>query len=130
MSRLNSSSLRTLSHSSTSYTCDNSIRAICNELYVAYCADTPNRIKLLDAFLLILCMMASMLMLHVCIAGSFPFNSFLAAFISCVGTFTLTLAMRIQIRNKEVFGISGERAFADYLICSLILNVAVFTFLG
>ncbi|KYF44740.1 DAD family protein, partial [Toxoplasma gondii TgCatPRC2] len=34
------------------------------------------------------------------------------------------------ITNKSIFKLTEERALADFLLCSLLLQVAVFTFIG
>ncbi len=62
--------------------------------------------------------------------GSFPFNSFLSGFISSMGTFTLTICLRVQVLNPSVFKLSTERAFADYLIAILMLSMACICFVG
>lgn len=36
----------------------------------------------------------------------------------------------LQITNKDVFKVSEERAFADFLICNLLLQLAVFNYIG
>lgn len=88
-------------------------------------------------------------MLYCLLVGTFPFNSFLAGFISCVSSFVLAVSLRIQCNpeNSSVFaayaGIAAtdagaaptkrllpERAFADFLFAHLVLHLVVFNFLG
>lgn len=87
-------------------------------------------------------------MLYCLLVGTFPFNSFLAGFISCVSSFVLAVSLRIQCNpeNSSVFAAyagSGasdaaaptkrllpERAFADFLFAHLVLHLVVFNFLG
>ena len=46
---------------------------------------------------------ATLLLCYLCVAGTFPFNSFLSAFLSCVGTCVLTACLRMQVnpQNKD-----------------------------
>ena len=86
-------------------------------------------------------------MLYCLVVGTFPFNSFLAGFISCVSSFVLAVSLRIQCNpeNASVFSayaggdandtaptkrLMPERAFADFLFAHLVLHLVVFNFLG
>jgi len=65
------------------------------------------------------------------LAGTFPFNSFLASFIGCVGFFVFLICLRLQVLYPEEFaGVSREKAYADYILCNLILFFVVVTFIG
>ena len=47
---------------------------------------------------------------------------------SCV---SLSVCLRMQVSNPHEFhGISKERAYADYVVCNVILFFVVFTFIG
>ena len=58
--------------------------------------------------------------------SSQPFNAFLSGFSATVGQFVLTVSLRMQTNpeNGAAFGkgMSQERAFADYVLGSLILH--------
>ena len=45
---------------------------------------------------------------------------------------TPTAALRIQLNsaNKNAFGLSEERCFADFVFCNVIFHLAVVNFLG
>ncbi|EPR57392.1 DAD family protein [Toxoplasma gondii ME49] len=108
-----------------------SLTCIVRDLARAYLQRYPPRILMMDAFCACLLLMAGLLVLYAVLTRStFPFNAFLSAFISCVGTAVLTVCFRIQITNKSIFKLTEERALADFLLCSLLLQVAVFTFIG
>ncbi|GBG60850.1 hypothetical protein CBR_g15971 [Chara braunii] len=64
--------------------------------------------------------------------GSFPFNSFLAGFLSCIGSAVLTVCLRMQVNkeNKEYKDLPLERAFADYILANLVLHLVVMNFIG
>ncbi|KAL6744787.1 defender against cell death 1-like protein [Haematococcus lacustris] len=50
--------------------------------------------------------------------GTFPFNGFLAGFLSSLGFFALTVCLRLQ------------RAFADYVLANLVLHLVVWNYIG
>jgi len=75
--------------------------------------------------------------LYCVVVGSFPFNSFLAGFISCVGTFVFTVSLRMQINPKSTAdsinnwrALSPPRVYAEWLCANLILHIAVLNFMG
>ena len=87
--------------------------------------------QLLDHFLVFAVVNGALLALYLILNGSFPFNSFLAAFIAAVAFFVFTVCLRVQISRPADFGgISAERAYAEYVCCNVILFFAVITFIG
>ncbi|EAA29924.2 DAD-domain-containing protein [Neurospora crassa] len=94
---------------------------------------TPQRTKLLDAFMAFLVVVGGLQFLYCVLAGNYPFNAFLSGFSATVGQFVLTASLRIQTTeaNKSDFpSVSPERAFADYLVCSLILHFFCVNFIN
>ncbi|KXZ50653.1 hypothetical protein GPECTOR_15g337 [Gonium pectorale] len=69
---------------------------------------------------------------YMMLVGTFPFNAFLAGFLSCIGFFALTVCLRMQVdpANKDFAGISPERAFADYCLANLVLHLVVWNYMG
>nr|POE49527.1 dolichyl-diphosphooligosaccharide--protein glycosyltransferase subunit dad1 [Quercus suber] len=61
-----------------------------------YLAQTPQRVKLLDVFMLFLLVVGALQFVYCVIAGNFPFNAFLSGFSATVGQFVLTASLRIQ----------------------------------
>jgi hypothetical protein len=55
---------------------------------------SPSYLQVIDAFLVFYLLVGITQFLYCCIVGTFPFNSFLAGFISCVGMFVLTGSLR------------------------------------
>ena len=55
-----------------------------------YLKDTPQRTKLIDAFMAFLVVVGALQFLYCVLAGNYPFNAFLAGFGSTVGQFVLT----------------------------------------
>eukprot|EP00296_Roombia_truncata_P002774 JP438824.1.p2 GENE.JP438824.1~~JP438824.1.p2 ORF type:complete len:118 (-),score=33.39 JP438824.1:84-437(-) len=95
-----------------------------------YKRNTSTRSKVIDCFILYFLAVAALQVVYCAIVGSFPFNSFLAGFISAFGSAILTACLRMQINPANHFEISEERAFADYALCMLVLYVVAINFIG
>ncbi|KAF7555629.1 hypothetical protein G7046_g6497 [Stylonectria norvegica] len=98
-----------------------------------YMDATPQRTKLVDVFLLFLVVVGALQFLYCVLAGNYPFNAFLSGFSATVGQFVLTISLRMQTTeaNKDDFpSVSPERAFADYVVCSLILHFFCVNFIN
>jgi len=103
----------------------------------AYVAKVPRELKIVDAFLVYVLATGIVQFGYMMLVGSFPFNSFLAGFLSCVGVFVLTVALRMQVDqrnradpNNRWDKLTIPRAYGDWLFCNLILHMAVLNFLG
>lgn len=66
-----------------------SLFSVLRRLWEEYRASTPQKLKLLDAYLAYIMATGIVQFLYCCLVGTFPFNSFLSGFISCVGSFIL-----------------------------------------
>ncbi|KAI1285829.1 Dolichyl-diphosphooligosaccharide--protein glycosyltransferase subunit DAD1 [Halotydeus destructor] len=98
-----------------------------------YQSTTPKKLKIIDAYLTYILLTGVIQFVYCCLVGTFPFNSFLAGFISCVASFVLAVSLRLQVnpQNKSDFGdISQERAFADFIFAHVILHLVVMNFIG
>ena len=62
---------------------------VLSDLFTSYNDDTPQKLKLIDAYLGYVMATGIIQFLYCCLVGTFPFNSFLAGFISTVGCFVL-----------------------------------------
>ncbi|KAK4128575.1 defender against death DAD protein [Parathielavia appendiculata] len=106
---------------------------IINNVLSHYLDTTPQRTKLLDAFMVFLVAVGALQFVYCVLAGNYPFNAFLSGFAATVGQFVLTASLRIQTTeaNKGDFPcVSPERAFADYVVCSLILHFFCVNFIN
>lgn len=107
---------------------------VLTKFYDKYSTTTPKRLKIIDAYLLYILLTGGIQFLYCLLVGTFPFNSFLAGFTSCVSSFVLAVCLRIQVNpeNKSEFGsaISPERAFADFIFAHIILHLVVVNFMG
>ncbi|KAM7491004.1 hypothetical protein LguiA_033925 [Lonicera macranthoides] len=115
--------------SSTTTTKD--AQALFQSLRSAYTA-TPTNLKIIDLYVMFAVFTAVIQVVYMAIVGSFPFNSFLSGVLSCVGTAVLAVCLRIQVNkeNKEFKDLPPERAFADFVLCNLVLHLVIMNFLG
>ncbi|KAI1142981.1 defender against death DAD protein [Hypoxylon sp. FL0543] len=98
-----------------------------------YQKTTPQRTKLIDVFMAFLVLVGGLQFAYCVLAGNYPFNAFLSGFSATVGQFVLTASLRIQTTeaNKSEFpSVSPERAFADYVVASLILHFFCVNFIN
>ena len=87
--------------------------------------------QLIDNFLAFSVVNGGLLFLYLLLHGSFPYNSFLSAMIAAIAFFVFGACLRVQIASPQSFGgISVERAYAEYVVCNVILFFAVLTFMG
>jgi oligosaccharyltransferase complex subunit epsilon len=102
-------------------------------IWTRYQSQTPQRVKLLDSFMGFLVAVGVLQFVYCVIVGNFPFNAFLSGFSATVGQFVLTASLRIQTNpeNKKEFGsISHERAFADFVLGSMLLHFFCVNFIN
>ncbi|XP_022145466.1 dolichyl-diphosphooligosaccharide--protein glycosyltransferase subunit DAD1 [Momordica charantia] len=106
-------------------------QALFQSLRSAYAA-TPTSLKIIDLYVIYAVFTALIQVAYMAIVGSFPFNSFLSGVLSCIGTAVLAVCLRIQVNkeNKEFKDLAPERAFADFVLCNLVLHLVIINFLG
>ena len=66
-----------------------SLKSVLTKCYDEYVNHTPKKLKMMDAYLAYIMLTGIMQFVYCCLVGTFPFNSFLSGFISCVGSFVL-----------------------------------------
>ncbi|KAJ3892603.1 DAD family-domain-containing protein [Lentinula edodes] len=121
------------SASSSSNTVSTTASSSISALLSAYTNQTTPRLKFIDAFLVFLLSSGVLQFVYCVLVTNFPFNAFLAGFSSTVGQFVLTASLRQQVNpeNKVEFKeVSHERAFADFVLGSIVLHFFVYNFLG
>lgn len=62
------------------------------------------------------------------LVGTFPFNAFLAGFFCCVGSFVLTVGLRMKVDDSGVKG--SEAQFGGYALAMCTLFIAVWNYIG
>lgn len=65
------------------------IKNILVKFYDEYNQTTPKKLKIVDSYLFYIMLTGIIQFAYCCLVGTFPFNSFLSGFISCVGSFVL-----------------------------------------
>ena len=65
------------------------VLSVVGKFYEVYFTSTPKKLKILDAYLFYVLLTGVIQFVYCCLVGTFPFNSFLAGFISTVGSFVL-----------------------------------------
>lgn len=87
-----------------------SVISVISRFLEEYTTTTPNKLKVVDAYLLYILLTGALQFLYCLLVGTFPFNSFLSGFISCVGAFIL--AGKILF-GKILFYYVGKRNSAS-----------------
>ncbi|KAJ4008808.1 oligosaccharyltransferase complex subunit epsilon [Fusarium irregulare] len=98
-----------------------------------YVKETPQRIKLVDMFLVYLVIIGAIQFFNCAITGTFPFNAFLSGFSATVTQFVLTVGLRLQTNEavkSDSVDISPERSFAEYVAVSLVAHFFVVNFIN
>lgn len=126
------------------------LEKVVGDLAAKYKAETPEKVKLMDLFLVFSAAAALILIVYAGLVGSFPFNAFLSAMFACAGLFVLTgesrlapwvgerdsngedaVSLRLQLTNSAKFdGMIPQTAFVAFAACNIILFFVVFTFMG
>lgn len=79
-----------------------SVVSVISRFLEEYLSTTPQRLKLLDAYLLYILLTGALQFGYCLLVGTFPFNSFLSGFISCVGSFILAGNDSISNRSNVI----------------------------
>ncbi|KAJ8657301.1 hypothetical protein O0I10_007117 [Lichtheimia ornata] len=121
------------SHTAKSQSTNTSFGNAAMLFWHSYKKDTPTSLKMIDCYLVYIMLTGIIQFVYMILAGTFPYNAFLAGFISTVGSFVLAANLRIQTnpKNANAFqSISPERAFAEFVVASLLLHFFCVHFLG
>ena len=62
---------------------------VLRKFYDEYMGNTPQKLKIIDAYLGYIMLTGIVQFAYCALVGTFPFNSFLSGFISCVGSFIM-----------------------------------------
>ncbi|KAJ2388499.1 Dolichyl-diphosphooligosaccharide-protein glycosyltransferase subunit dad1 [Coemansia sp. RSA 2603] len=102
-----------------------------------YTAQTPQRLRVIDAYMAFCVAVGVVQFAYCAVAGSFPYNAFLAGFGSAVACFVFAanLRMKTDPQNRAQFaggggGSSAEGAFGEFVFCHVALHFVVANFLG
>ncbi|KAJ2726716.1 oligosaccharyltransferase complex subunit epsilon [Coemansia sp. Benny D115] len=106
---------------------------IVSSLVRDYTTRTPQRLKVIDTYMVFCVAVGILQFLYCATAGTFPYNAFLAGFGSAVACFVFAanLRMKTNPKNRAQFpATSPEGAFAEFVFCHIILHFIVANFLG
>ncbi|KAJ2768943.1 oligosaccharyltransferase complex subunit epsilon [Coemansia nantahalensis] len=97
-----------------------------------YAAGTPQRLQVVDAYMAFCVAVGAAQLLYCVLAGSFPYNAFLAGFGSAVACFVFAASLRMKTNPKNAAQFAGppEAAFAEFVVCHIVLHFVVANFLG
>lgn len=65
------------------------LASVVRKFYDEYMNSTPKKLKIVDAYLFYIMLTGIIQFVYCALVGTFPFNSFLSGFISCVGSFVI-----------------------------------------
>lgn len=84
-----------------------------------YNSTTPQRVKLIDAFMAFLVLVGVLQFVYCVLVGNYPFNAFLSGFSATVGQFVLTASLRIQTNpdNRDEFKSLSHERYVGILFC-------------
>ncbi|VDO04737.1 unnamed protein product [Rodentolepis nana] len=109
------------------------LSSVFSDIYQEYRQTTPLKLKLIDVYLVYVFFTGVIQFIYCCLVGTFPFNAFLAGFISSVTSFILAVCLRMHSnpQNKDVFpDYMPEWAFGNFIFAHVVLHLAVFNFMG
>jgi oligosaccharyltransferase complex subunit epsilon len=81
---------------------------ILSNVWSHYLDETPQRTKLIDAFMAFLMVVGALQFLYCVVAGNYPFNAFLSGFGATVGQFVLTGRFALAVGGDEMGGIVAD----------------------
>lgn len=71
------------------FTMPEKLTSVITKFYDEYITSTSKRLKIIDAYLFYIFLTGVFQFCYCALVGTFPFNSFLSGFISCVGSFVI-----------------------------------------
>ncbi|CAG8620512.1 8224_t:CDS:2 [Cetraspora pellucida] len=80
------------------------------KLWTSYSKNTPQSLQLIDAYLVFILFSGVIQFVHCVLVGTYPYNAFLAGFISTVGSFVLAAqGHRHKLRNDGAVNVFSLR---------------------
>ena len=111
-----------------------SLKGIFGELQVNYKAHTSRKTRMIDGYLMFVLLAGMLTFGYAVVTRADPYASFLAAFISCLGSFVFAFTLRLQSLERDSESqreaMSLERSIAQFLCCHLFLFICVANFIA
>ncbi|KAL0246083.1 hypothetical protein GEMRC1_007299 [Eukaryota sp. GEM-RC1] len=99
----------------------------------SYKQSNDQRVVLIDMFILFHIVLLAVIFSYGFIAGTFPFNSFISAVFTCLGSAVLTINLRLQTHpstSLDFPSITPGSAFVGFVVAHLLLFLVAFNFMG
>ncbi|KAL0212815.1 hypothetical protein RCL1_006441 [Eukaryota sp. TZLM3-RCL] len=103
------------------------------EFLTSYKRNNDARTRIVDLFILFHVSMLVITLFYGLVFGSFPFNSYMSAVFTCLGSIVLTVNLRLQtspVSRLDFPKITPGTAFTGYVIAQLLLFLVAFNFMG
>ncbi|CDU16137.1 hypothetical protein YYC_02243 [Plasmodium yoelii 17X] len=101
---------------------------IINNFYNKYTNVTVKKIKFIDINIIFNLFNIILLSVYIFTFSLFKEKIANATLFTAIGNFTLLIALRVQITNKSLFNLKQEKIIFDFVICSLILYIGLFSY--
>ena len=99
------------------------VQSVVKKFYNEYMETTSKKLKIIDAYLFYILLTGVMQFGYCVLVGTFPFNSFLSGFISCVGSFVLA-------GNKSNLADNNYCKYKVLAVYLMIENITIGLFTG
>ena len=103
--------------------------SICDAIQNSYHTTTPKKAKVIDVYLLFTVLSGILVFVYGVLTSAVPYHSFLAGFMSTIGSFALGFNLRCQIVDPSL-NISAEKSLAQFLICHVFLFTGIANFIA
>ncbi|GAW79152.1 defender against cell death 2 [Plasmodium gonderi] len=90
---------------------------------------TPREIKIIDIYLLFTLSSLIVLSFYAYLFSFFGEKISVAAIFTSIGNITFLVALREQITNKNLFNLKREKIIFDFVLCSLVMYICVFSYM-
>ncbi|VUC53983.1 dolichyl-diphosphooligosaccharide--protein glycosyltransferase subunit OST2, putative [Plasmodium berghei ANKA] len=100
-----------------------------NNFYNKYMNITLKKIKFIDINIIFNLFNIILLSIYAFTFSLFKEKIANATIFTAIGNLTLLIALRVQITNKTLFNLKQEKIIFDFVICSLILYIGLFSYI-
>ncbi|KAF0991403.1 hypothetical protein HZS_3467 [Henneguya salminicola] len=100
-------------------------------LWKSYLENTQPKLLLIDSYLFIVMLIGVINFIYCMVFMQSPFNIFISSFVSCLGSFTLGVALRMHLdpnSEKSFPDVSHRKALFDFVFAHIILHGRGFVF--
>ena len=107
------------------------LKELIQTFYQNYKDTNSEKIRLIDTFIVFSGIVLILQLIYMLTNGLDPMNSLIAGLISCIGTITLLVCLRLHVNPKtKLPENSTEQVYAEYFVACLILFFVCINFVG